>query len=333
MIDTIYVERELAVHPRALAVCARFPHARRIPCDRYGEVFNRKAQDFRLQKARPALILAAKHGQTVLPAPPAYGIGGSRNFYFSHMLNCLYDCRYCFLQGMYRSAHYVLFVNYEDFAEAVVAHAADAAPGEPAYFFSGYDCDSLALEPVSGFVRFMLPVFERHPNAWLELRTKSTQIRLLLERPPLANCIVAYTLTPAPLAAAVEHRAPETAARLRALERLGAHGWPLGLRLDPLLHSPRYRDHYRQLMEAITSRLRPEWIHSVSVGVFRMPQTYFRNLERLYPADPLIASAFTNTRGLTGYDDALSAEMVDFCTGELRRFLPAEKIFPCTGHP
>ena len=31
------------------------------------------------------------------------------------MLNCVYDCRYCFLQGMYRSANYVLFVNYDDF--------------------------------------------------------------------------------------------------------------------------------------------------------------------------------------------------------------------------
>ena len=35
------------------------------------------------------------------------------------MLNCLYDCRYCFLQGMYRSANYVLYVNYEDFTKDI----------------------------------------------------------------------------------------------------------------------------------------------------------------------------------------------------------------------
>ena len=28
------------------------------------------------------------------------------DWYFSHMLNCLYDCRYCFLQGMSRNHCY-----------------------------------------------------------------------------------------------------------------------------------------------------------------------------------------------------------------------------------
>ncbi len=114
-IRRIYVEEAVADHPRALEVRRRFPGAETVPCGRWGEVFNRSRQSFRLQKRWPALILARKHGQTVLEAPAGYGFGGERNFYFSHMLNCIYDCRYCFLQGMFQSAHYVLFVNYEDF--------------------------------------------------------------------------------------------------------------------------------------------------------------------------------------------------------------------------
>ena len=47
MIDTIYIEREVAAHPRAQQICARFPEAVQIACDRYGEIFNRKAQNFR----------------------------------------------------------------------------------------------------------------------------------------------------------------------------------------------------------------------------------------------------------------------------------------------
>ena len=31
------------------------------------------------------------------------------------MLNCIYDCKYCFLQGMFNSANYLVFVNYQDF--------------------------------------------------------------------------------------------------------------------------------------------------------------------------------------------------------------------------
>ena len=94
---------------------ARYADAEIILCDRYGEIFNPKSQNFRLQKQNPALILAQKHKGHVLPAPEGYGLGSEKNYYFSHMLNCVYDCRYCFLQGMYQSAHYVVFVNFEDF--------------------------------------------------------------------------------------------------------------------------------------------------------------------------------------------------------------------------
>ena len=105
----------MASYDRVKKITRRFPEAVRVPCDRYQEVFNPKAQNFRLQKQNPALILAKKIGTTILPAPEGYGIGGEHNYYFSHMLNCIYDCRYCFLQGMYQSAHYVLFINYSDF--------------------------------------------------------------------------------------------------------------------------------------------------------------------------------------------------------------------------
>ena len=91
------------------------------------------------------------------------------------MLNCVYDCRYCFLQGMFRSAHYVVFVNYDDFVSAIQGAAGT-------WFYSGYDCDSLALEPMTRFMQFFLPRIRHLDGAWLELRTKSTQIRTLLEQ-------------------------------------------------------------------------------------------------------------------------------------------------------
>ncbi len=104
MYRTIYVEREVQHHFRVVKVLNQYSDAAVVSCDRYTEVFNRKCQDFRLQKMRPSLILARKHSGHILEAPSGYGVGGNHNFYFSTMLNCLYDCRYCFLQGMYRSA-------------------------------------------------------------------------------------------------------------------------------------------------------------------------------------------------------------------------------------
>ncbi len=219
MFTRIYIENNIQSHPRVRSILKRFPDSMIITCDKYGEVFNKKAQNFRLQKQRPALILAEKRSNFVLPAPGEFAIGGKHNFYFSHMMNCLYDCRYCFLQGMYKSANYVLFINYEDFARELFSLSKAHVNGS-CHFFSGYDCDSLALEPVTGFLDFILPVFADIPGSLLELRTKSTQIRKLLNSDPLDNCVVAFSLSPDKIAKKLEHGAPDLQSRLSAIERL-----------------------------------------------------------------------------------------------------------------
>lgn len=326
MIDTVYIEHDVVEHERARRIMERFPAATRILIDRYGEVFNRRAQSFRLQKQRPALILARKHDHFVLPAPHDYGIGSTNNHYFSHMLNCPYDCRYCFLQGMFQSAHYVLFVNYEDFAAAIESRI--PAQPEP-YFFSGYDCDSLALESITGFAAHFLDVFARHPEAWLELRTKSVQIGALLERPPLANVVVAFSLSPAAIARAVEHGAPPVESRIRAMQRLAQHGWPVGMRIDPLLAVADFRDRYAALVEQVFAAVLPQAIHSVSLGPMRFPRSMFDAIVRLYPDEPMLAGALVERDGMVSYPESVERESIAAVTELLGRHTDLNRLWIC----
>jgi spore photoproduct lyase len=85
MISTIYFEEQVADHPRTLHLFEKFPLADRIPCTHYKEVFNPGGQNFRIQKKKPALILAGNSGKKVHPVPATYGIGGRRKFlFFAH---------------------------------------------------------------------------------------------------------------------------------------------------------------------------------------------------------------------------------------------------------
>jgi spore photoproduct lyase len=329
MIETIYIEEAILQHPRVLDIMARFPQARKITCGRYGEVFNPKAQNFRLQKQQPALILAEKYKNFALPAPEGYGIGAARNYYFSHMLNCLYDCRYCFLQGMYQSANYVLFVNYEDFQQDIRQLCLNT-PDETVHFFSGYDCDSLALEPVTGFAEQFLPFFATLPNAWLELRTKSTQVRSLLNREPLPRCIVAFSLSPEQIAVKVEAKAPSVERRLDALCKLQQQGWQIGLRFDPLIYQAGYQQQYRELFEQVFARIDLNRLHSVSLGVFRLPESFFKKVHKLYPDEKLFASPLVSQQGMMSYQQELEQEMMRYCSELLLSYIPDSKFFPCT---
>ena len=67
MIDTIYIEEEIKNHPRAIDISARFKNARILTIGKFGEIFNKKSQSFRLQKRNPALDIGKKAGRCVLP--------------------------------------------------------------------------------------------------------------------------------------------------------------------------------------------------------------------------------------------------------------------------
>jgi len=329
MIDTLYIEENIRQHARTVEICERFPKARQIICERYGEVFNPKAQNFRLQKQAPALILAEKYKNFALAAPQGYNIGARQNYYFSHMLNCLYDCRYCFLQGMFQSANYVLFVNFEDYQQEI-KQICQASPDEAIHFFSGYDCDSLALEPVTGFAEHFLPFFADIPNAWLELRTKSTQIRNLLKRTADPRTIVAFSLSPDEIAKKVEDKAPSLERRLDALCKLQDQGWQIGLRFDPLIYQTGYQQQYKQLFEQVFARVDLNSLHSVSLGVFRLPEKYFKKIHNLYPEEVLFASPLETKQKTTSYKAELEQEMLQYCTEQLLSYIPESKFFPCT---
>lgn len=307
----------------------RFSQAEQITIERYGEVFNRRGQNFRLQKKRPALILAYKHDGHVLPTPPGYGIGAEHNYYFSHLLNCLYDCRYCFLQGMFRSAHYVLYVNYEDF-ESEIDHVLAKHPDQNAYFFSGYDCDSLALESVTHFVTDTLPFFRERPRAWLELRTKSVQTRPLLKVEPFENVVVAFSLTPDSVARSLEHKAPTIERRLKVMGQLADHGWSIGLRFDPLIHGEAWQAQYEALFESVFQAIPIERIHSVSYGPLRFPKKMFKDIVQLYPEERLFAGPLEPTGAMIAYQGEIEAEMAAFCRERLSRSLDETVFFQCT---
>lgn len=328
MISTLYIEREIADHPRAQAIMARFPNCRHISIERYGDVFNQSAQNFRQQKQQPALILAKKHGKRVLPTPAGYHIGGQRNYYFSHMLNCVYDCRYCFLQGMYRSGNYVVFANFDNFFDDIRS-VSEEDPSTPAWFFSGYDCDSLALNPVTEFTNEALDQFATMPNAYMELRTKSTQIRPLLKREPVPNVVVAYSLSPATIAEAHEHKTPSLLKRLQALKELQDAGWTIGLRFDPILYAQNFKSLYTELFNQTLDTLDVSAIHSVSLGPFRLPKPFYKRMIRLYPDSKLLAQPMQTKTAMVGYTQETENELLSFCQEQLLKRISKEQYFPC----
>jgi spore photoproduct lyase len=163
----------------------------------------------------------------------------------------------------------------------------------------------------------------------LELRTKSTQVRSLLERPVVKNCVVAFSFTPEVVSRKLEHKVPDFQRRLEAMVKLQQAGWQVGLRIDPLIYYHGCLPDYGAMFDQLFARLDGDRLHSVSLGVFRLPTGYFRTMERLYPDEKLFAGKLVEEQGMVSYGPEVETELMEYCTQRILAHIPQEKFFPC----
>lgn len=318
----IYIENEVKKHPRTSAIINKFKDSKIIYINNYSEVFNKRNQNFNLQKKSPAIILAKKHKNFLNEIPKNFGIGSDHNYYFSYMYNCVFDCKYCFLQGLYSSANYVIFINYEDFINEIKIVSKKLA-NKKLTFFSGYDCDSLAYEPFSGFIDNVLNSFSTIKNADLEIRTKSTYIKPFLKK-KLDNVIIAFSFTPERFSKYYEIGVPSVKKRIKALHRLSEIGWKVGFRFDPVIVYEGWKEDYNQLFISLFKNINNKNIHSVSFGNLRFPNNVYKRIKKNNPTEKL----FFNVIKSKGICEADNYEVVNkYCRENLKKYIDEKKIF------
>jgi spore photoproduct lyase len=232
---------------------------------------------------------------------------------------------------MYQSAHQLLFVNFEDFADDMRRVAA-RHPHHPVWFYSGYDCDSLANDPMTRFTEFFIPLVASIDNAWMELRTKSTQVRAMLKLQPQDRVVTAFSFSDPVSHAQLENGVPSIARRIDAMRRLMEAGWKVGLRLDPIVYHANYQVEFKALLEQIFAELDATALHSVSLGSFRLTRDHFRKVSRLYPDEPLFAQPMELDNGIVSYPLEREREMIEFCEAAVLQHVPGDCYHPCNWH-
>ena len=324
MIENIYVEDSISSNNNVKEIIKKTKAKNIIKCQSYKEVFNLKKQNFVLQKKNPSMILAQKKKNLVLKTPAKFNIGSKNNYYFSHMLNCIFDCEYCFLQGMYRSANYVVFTNYNSFKNEI-KKISELHRNEAVHFFSGYDCDSLALENITNFAKVFIPYFKKIKNAYLELRTKSTNIKNILSLEPSDNIILAWSLSPNEISKNYENKTPSLKKKLEVIKKMQELGWKIGLRFDPLIYHNDFNKIYGDFFKTIFCELCSDKIHSITLGTLRLPKSFLSTIKNLGKASLFLEHKFEDS--LYNYNKIDRNKMINFCYKQVVGKVEKRKIF------
>ncbi len=320
----IYVEQNIQHRERLQKVLSHFPNAKVIPIGHYKDVFNRSHQNFMLQHRTQNLILAEKKGQLVYPGAPVCQSFGNEHFYYtSSVMNCIFDCEYCYLKGMYPSGNLVIFLNPEDIFKEVE----ELLKMHPVYLCISYDTDLMALEHVLGYVQLWSEFVANHPTLTIEVRTKSADTSCYQNFTLSERCILAYTLSPDSVTESFEHGSGNLSARIRAAQTAMNLGFPVRLCFDPMIYVPGWEEKYAEMLDQVTDTLPMEQVRDVSVGSFRISNEYLKAMRRAMPDSAVVQFPYESYHGYYQYPKGLEAKMQDFLVEQLRMVVPGEKIF------
>jgi spore photoproduct lyase len=248
--------------------------------------------------------------------------------------NCPMDCSYCFLQD-YLADNPALkaFTNPED-ALAEIGAVLRARPERSFRIGTGELADSLALDPLTGLSRHLVPFFAARANATLELKTKTDHVEELLQLDPRGRVVVSWSVNAPAIIAAEEHGTASLAVRLAAARRVQEAGYRLGFHFDPLIEHEGWEAGYRSAVEMIFAAVDPAAVAWVSLGSLRLSPA-LRQAIRARPDRSAVLGAelVPGADGKLRVWRGLRLRMYRFLLAELRRIEPRLPIYLCMEPP
>ena len=316
----IYVEKEAADYPISKRILERNTSAGVITINHYKDIFNRAHQDYRMQKRSPALILAVRHGNRIFAGAPVCQSFGQQNFFYaSSVMNCPFDCEYCYLKGMYQTPYTVVFVNFEDYAEEV----RDRLRSGNCYLCVSYDTDLLALNGLTGIADEWIKLAESSEGLQIEIRTKSAPQRL----EPCGNVIYAFTLSPEIVAEKFEHMTPPLGARLAAVRRAQETGCRVRLCFDPMIKVDGWERIYPDFIDEVARNIDLDRVIDFSVGTFRISKDYLGRMRRNCPDSQIAWYPYVTKDNVCQYPQQTDAAMQNLIVDKLESYNCTGRIF------
>lgn len=129
--------------------------------------------------------------------------------------------------------------------------------------------DTLVHDNLTKVTSDLIDYFKDRPELILELRTKSHNIKNLLEITPHKNILISFTFSPQEVIDRYELGASSLKDRIAAAKKLQEHGYSIGLRLDPMIDIEESDSAYKNMVDEIFSVLDPAKIRDIGVGTIR----------------------------------------------------------------
>jgi len=196
---------------------------------------------------------------------------------------CYYKCDWCFLKLTYRAQRpfITIRVQYDEIKKQILKRLKDATA--PIMFNTGELADSLSMEHLTEAARTFIPWFGGLDNGYLFMLTKSDNVDDILNLPHNGHTIVAWSMNNDIISRKFEIGAPLFDRRLEAAYKVQQAGYPLRIRIDPIVPFEGWKTAYRHTMRRIFRRISPA---RVTLGTLRFEEGFYKMRNSIFTTGP-----------------------------------------------
>jgi spore photoproduct lyase len=203
--------------------------------------------------------------------------------------NCLYNCTYCYLNYYLNSYGITQFINVE-FSFQEMERTIMMDRNTVYRIGSGEYTDSLMLDEITGIGEKLIHEAAPHGNLFLELKTKSANVRHLLGIEEKGNAVLAWTLNTPRNIGMYEAGSASLEERIDAAAAACGAGYLTAFHFDPMIAYDGWIDQYREVLDLLFNRVDPSRVAWISLGCFRYSPGFREIIRDAFPGQGLTAA-------------------------------------------
>ncbi|MBN1559275.1 hypothetical protein JW998_03450 [candidate division KSB1 bacterium] len=278
----IYIEEAIFSATLTTRIVAKFPHSSQEVIGDANELLRDAAMDPVKDSWRDCLLLARQRGPFVRRCPGTREHICCLYYNLDVAAGCDLGCSYCILQGYLNNPLITIYCNVDDMYRELDEIL--SAPGAAFYRIgTGELTDSLTFDHVTELAAELVNYFSDKKNAIIELKSKNISIEPLLDLQHNGRSVISWSLNAEAMQASEEAFAPRIDSRLDAAAAVQHAGYRIGFHFDPMLDHAGWQEGYREIVDKIFRRIRPESIAWISLGALRYPAHFDEVMRTNHP--------------------------------------------------
>ena len=194
---------------------------------------------------------------------------------------CYFACEWCYLRLTYRAAHpfITVRVQYDKIWNQITKKLHKTNDG--VLYNSGELGDSLSLNRLTRAMEYFIPRFAGSANGYLFSLSKSDNVDDILKLRHNGRTILTWSLNAPEISKRYEIGAPPFKKRLEAARKAQEAGYPVRVRLDPIVNVDGWEKIYARTIGEIFDTIAPQ---RVTLGTLRFEPGFHRLRKSIFSA-------------------------------------------------